>query len=118
MLFLIRFTYIALLLIMAQLLIPTFRPGGRFTILLIAVATAFCVQIFRRVFAGRMLKIQQVFLSGASIIIILLLGGYHFSGVKPTFVGILATYLGLVLLEMLLPDDWYELIYQKYQRPE
>ena len=118
MLFLIRFTYIALLLILAQLIIPAFRAGGRFIILVIAMATAFSAQLIRRVISGRLLKNRQVFLCSVSIIIILLLSGYHFSGVKPTFLGILATYLGLVLLEMLLPDDWYELVYQKYQRPE
>ncbi len=118
MLFLIRFTYISLLLILTQLLIPAFRPGGRFIILLIALITALCAQIIRKVTAGRLQKKWQNLFSGASIIIMLLLSGYYFSGVKPTFLGILAAYLGLVILEVLLPNSWHELIYQKYQRTE
>lgn len=118
MLFLIRFTYIALLLILVQLLIPTFRPGGRFLILLIALAASLGVQIIRKATAGKMPKVRQIPLVGVSMIIILLLSGYCFSGVKPTFWGILASYLGLVLLEILLPNEWYELLLQKYQRPE
>ncbi|MGE5606770.1 MAG: hypothetical protein ACM3YE_13905 [Bacteroidota bacterium] len=116
MLFLIRFTYIALLLIFVQLLIPAFRPGGRFFILLIALTTSFCAQIIRKATAGKAPKVRQIPLAGFSVIIILLLSGYYFSGVKPTFLGILATYLGSVLLELLLPNEWYELIYRKYQK--
>lgn len=112
MLFLIRFTYIALLLIMVQLLIPAFRPGGRFFILLIALAASFGVQIIRKATAGKLPKVQQIPLAGVSMIIILLLSGYCFSGVKPTFWGILASYLGLVLLEILLPNEWYELLFK------
>lgn len=111
MLFFIRFTYIALLLIFVQLLIPSFRPGGRFIILIIAVITALCAQIVRKVSSGRLQKTRRAFLSSVSIIIILLLSGYYLSGVKPVFLGILATFLGLAILEVLLPDEWRELRY-------
>lgn len=118
MLFLIRFTYIALLLILVQLLIPAFRPGGRFFILLIALTASLGVQLIRKATAGKIPKVWQIPLAGVGMIIILLLSGYWFSGVKPTFLGILASYLGLILLEILLPNEWYELLLQKYQRPE
>jgi len=117
-LFMIRFTYIAVLLIFTQLLIPAFRPGGRFIILLIASVTACGAQVIRKITAGRGRKLHQTFLSSVSIIIALFLSGYYFSGVKPTILGIIVAYLGLVFLETLLPGEWYQLIYQKYQRPD
>ncbi len=115
MFFLIRFSYIALLLIFTQLLVPAFRPGGRFIILLIALIAAFLTGIARKISAGKLPKQQQVPLCGFSIIIVLLLFGYYFPGVKLTFLGIIVAYLGLVFLELLLPNEWYELIYRKYQ---
>ena len=118
MLLLIRFTYIAVLLIFTQLLIPAFHPGGRLLILLIALVTAFGAQIIRKITAGRGRKLHQISVSSVSIIITLLLFGYYFSGVKPALLGIIVAYLGLVFLEALLPGEWYELIYQKYRRPD
>lgn len=115
MFFLIRFSYIALLLIFTQLLIPAFRPGGRFLILLIALTATFLTGMARKISAGRIPKQRQVPLCGISIVIALFLFNYYFSGVKLTFLGILVTYLGLVLLELLLPNEWYELFYRKYQ---
>lgn len=115
MFFLIRFSYIALLLIFTQLLIPAFRPGGRFLILFIASVAAFLTLMIRKITTRRLPKLQQVPLSGISIIIVLLLFSYFFTGVKLTFLGILVAYLGMVLLELLLPNEWYELICQKYQ---
>lgn len=113
---LIRFFYLALLLIFTQLIMPSFQPGGRFLILLIALVAALLTQIFRKITAGKLGKYRQVPLCGTGIIITLFLGGYYFTGVKLTFLGILAAYLGSVLLELLLPDEWHELIYRKYQR--
>lgn len=115
MFFLIRFSYIALLLIFTQLLIPAFRPGGRFLILLIASVVTFLTGLIRKITAGRLPKQQQAPLCGISIALTLFLGGYYLNGVKLTFLGILVTYLGLVLLELLLPNEWYELIYRKGQ---
>ncbi len=113
---LIRFFYLALLLIFTQLFMPSFQLGGRFLILLISLVAALITQIIRKISAGKLGKYQQTLFSGTGIIITLFFSGYYFAGVKLTFLGILATYLGSVLLELLLPNDWYELIYQKYQK--
>lgn len=113
MFFLFRFTYTALLLIFIQLLIPTFKPGGRFLILLIAAAASFAATYFRKITTGKLSKHLQAPFSGTMIIIILFFFGYHFPGVKLNLLGILVTYMGVVLLELLLPNEWSELIYQK-----
>ncbi|NLW49147.1 MAG: hypothetical protein GXY86_17665 [Firmicutes bacterium] len=113
MFFLIRFTYTALLLIFIQLLIPTFSPGGRFLILLIAIAVSFVTICFRKITAGRVGKNLQALLSGTNIIITLFFFGYYIPGVKLNFLGILATYMGVFFLELLLPNEWYELVYRK-----
>lgn len=114
MFFLIRFTYFAVLLILVQLLIPRFNPGGRFLILLSAAVTGFLVTLFRKTASGKIPKLLQAFLSGISIVIALLFLGYYFSRVKLNFLGILVSYCGVIPLELLLPNEWYELIYQKY----
>lgn len=116
MLLLIRFFYLALLLIFTQLIMPAFQPGGRFLILLIALGAALLTQIIRKITSGKLGIYQQAPLGGTGIFITLFLSGHYFAGVKLTFLGILATYLGSVLLELLLPDEWHELIYRKYQR--
>jgi hypothetical protein len=33
--------------------------------------------------------------------------------VKLNFLGIIVTYMGVVLLELLLPNEWYELVCRK-----
>lgn len=114
MFFLVRFTYIALLLIFTQLLIPAFQPGGRFLILLIAAPTAILTDFIRRLATKKALKKKALF-SGLSIIPLLFASGRLFTGVKLTFLGILVSYLGLVFLELMLPDEWHELIYRKYR---
>ncbi len=118
MFFFIRFTYIAILLIFTQLLIPSFSPGSRFLILCIAAASGLSTLIFRKMTTGRLTKKLQVLLCGIGIIIILLFFSYHFTGVKLNFLGILVTYLGVVLLETLLPNEWYELIYQRFWKKD
>lgn len=118
MFFLIRFTFIALLLIFTRLLIPTFSPGGRFLILLIAGIGSFATICFRKITAGRFSRYLQAVLSGANIIITLFFFSYYIPGVKLNFLGILVTYLGVVFLELLLPNEWCELIYQRLTRKD
>jgi uncharacterized membrane protein YjjP (DUF1212 family) len=115
---LIRFTYTALLLIVTQLLIPTFSPGGRFLILLIAIAASFATICFRKITSGRLSKNIQVLFSGSNIIITLFFFGYYIPGVKLNLLGILVTYIGVVVLEFLLPNEWYELIYPKLSKKD
>lgn len=114
MFFLIRFTYVALLLIFVRLLIPRFNPGGRFFILLMAATAGFIVTLFRNITSGKIPKRLQALLSGIGIVITLLSFGYYFFGVKLNFLGILVSYCGIIPLELLLPNEWHELIYRKY----
>lgn len=118
MFFLIRFTFIALLLIFTMVFIPTFSPGGRFLILLIAGIGSFATICFRKITAVRFSRYLQAPLSGTTTIITLFFFSYYIPGVKLNFLGILVAYLGVVLLELLLPNEWYELIYQKLTRKD
>lgn len=113
MFFLIRFTFIALLLIFTRVLIPAFSPGGRLSILLIAAVGSFATPRFRKITAGRFSKYLQALLSGSITIITLFIFSYYIPGVKLNFLGILVTYLGAILLELSLPNELYELIYPK-----
>jgi dolichol kinase len=112
-LFAIRISFSALLLIFTSLIIPEFRLGGRYLILLEAVTIAFLAQMIRKFWGGRLQYRNRGLLGGVSVFLGLLLFEFIFPSVNLTAAGILISFPGMTLLEMLLPNQLPETIYQK-----
>jgi hypothetical protein len=100
----LRFICIALLMIMAALVIPDLRFGGRYLILAEALLSALLVWLFRKLIGMKISCLKRNFFTGFGMVITLFLGKTLFYSVNLTILGILALYLGTVLLEFVLPD--------------
>ena len=104
--FLLRLFFCILLLIVCSLVSSGFGLGGRWSILLTAlliVGTGFGV---RRVL--RIVKIPskyQAWLSEIGILGVVIAFGRLFFGVNLSWLGIITVYLGMVGLEMILPEQ-------------
>ncbi len=102
--FALRFISISLLMIAGNLLLPDLKLGGRYLILLEAFITTLVAHFFRYVLCNLKIIRYRCTFVGISILIGLFLIRSLFSGVNLSLAGILILYLGVVLLEMILPD--------------
>ena len=83
---------------------PHFEPGGRYLILLEALAVTLTAQLFRYLLSDGIPPRERSVLTAFSIPIALFLVKAFFPGVNLSIAGILILYFGALLLEMLLPD--------------
>lgn len=101
-LLILRFTAFSLWLILTALIVPGFQPGGRYFILLYAFFAATGSWFIRPWTAGLDRRarglIGGIGILPAWLIVKALSSGIHFNGA-----GLVLAYLGLVLIEMLLP---------------
>lgn len=113
MLFALRISFAALLLIFTSLIIPDLRLGGRYLILLEAITIAYLAQMIRKFWGERLSYRNRGLLGGVSVIPGLFLFEIIFQGVNLTVTGILISSLGMTLFEMLLPNQLAVTVYQK-----
>ena len=113
MFFLFRFFFVANLIIFTSLLFSNFNPGGRYHILFEATFAAFFLQLIRIVINGRLPFREKGLLSSGGILITYIVTGILFKGVKLSWTGILFSYLGVLMVEILLPDEAKKTIYKK-----
>lgn len=103
MLFLFRFAYTAIILILGALIFPPFKPGGRYQILFVAATGALLFQLIENIFENRVAYRERGLINGGGILVGFLLGWLLFKRVYFTFTGIIFSYLGVSFMEMLLP---------------
>jgi hypothetical protein len=103
MLFFLRFSYVALLLIFAPLLFPGFGPGAKSDILIEAMAAAFFMQWIRRMMGERVSFNGRGWLAGTGFLIGLAAAAVVLARVKWDWAGVSLAYLGAVALETVLP---------------
>lgn len=104
-LFLLRLVFIAILIIFTSLIFPAFNPGAKYHILFEAALSALCIQLIRRLVAQKMAYREKGLTCGVGIVVAFIIINFLFKSVNFTLVGILFLYLGVVLLEMLLPNE-------------
>jgi hypothetical protein len=102
--FIFRFICIGLMMILIMLFLPSLRLGGRYLILLEALFAALMAGLFRYWIQSRISQRKRSIVTGLSIVITLFLAKSAFYSVNLTIMGILTLYVGVVLLEMILPD--------------
>jgi hypothetical protein len=103
MLFLIRFSYVALLLIFVPLFFPGFEPGARLVVLVEAALIALIIRLIRMIIGERLNRRSRGLVAGAGLLLGLIVAKRVFDGVVLSPEGMLLAYLGLVFLEILLP---------------
>ncbi len=105
-LFFMRFFCCILLLIICSLISPGFSIGGRGSILLLAaliVGITFGIRWILQHF--KIKNKHRIWLVGLGAIGILLAASNRFRGVNLSGTGIITVYLGMVGLEMILPEQ-------------
>jgi uncharacterized membrane protein len=100
----LRFICTALILIMASLVLPDLRLGGRFLILLEAMLITILIHGSRELIGSRIPYRERSILTGLCAVMGLFLVKKVFSSVNLTILGILLLYFGVVLMEIILPD--------------
>ena len=100
----LRIISTALWLIVANLLFFNFEPGGRYLILVEAVITGFSAGAIRSLTGPFMDRRLQSLLCAGGIIFGLGLTRLIFQGITLAIPGVLLVYLGLMLVEMILPE--------------
>jgi hypothetical protein len=103
MLFFLRFSYVALLLIFTPLFFPGFEPGAKPEILIEAMAAAFFTQWIRRLIGERFAVKGRGWLAGTGFLFGLAAAEALLAGVKWDWAGVIVVYLGVVALETVLP---------------
>jgi hypothetical protein len=103
MLFFLRFSYVALLLIFTPLFFPGFEPGAKPDILIEAMAAAVFMQLIRRLTGERLSFKGRGWLAGTGFIIALAVAEALLEKVKWDWAGVTFAYLGAVVLETVLP---------------
>ena len=112
-LFVFRLVFLAILFIFTSLLFSSFNPGGRYHVLIIATLGAFCLQIIRLIINGRIPFRERGLASSLGILLTFGVARLLLKGVNFSFTGILFSYLGVLLMEMLLPDEMGGIVFSK-----
>lgn len=102
-LFLTRFFYITLLLIVVPLFFPRFEPGGRYLILVNALLAALLTGVIRRIAGNRLSVYSRALAGGLGLVAGLVVLNYLFNGISLDPSGLTGVLLGVSGLEMLLP---------------
>ena len=114
MLFLLRFIIAAFGLIITTLVLPDFELGGRYQILLAALLVALGVHFLRRYWGSRFLSRPKGFFNGMGALGGLLVTLLLFqSAIHLTLIGVIFFYLGISLVEIVLPDQMGTIHYPK-----
>jgi hypothetical protein len=103
MLFFLRFSYVALILIFTPLFFPGFEPGPKPDILIEAMAAAVVMQWIRRLTGERLSFKGRGWLAGTGFPIGLAVAKVLLAGVNWDWAGVSFAYLGAVALETVLP---------------
>lgn len=101
----LRIVLIALWLIIANLVIYDFQPGGRYLILMEAIITGFIVHGIRSLAGYGMDQRLRSLLGAGGIFLGLGLTRLVFNNIILVIPGVLLVYFGLVLVEMVLPES-------------
>jgi hypothetical protein len=101
----LRIVLTALCLIFTHLILYDFQPGGRYLILVEAIVTGFIAHWIRLLIRSDMDYRLRSMLSAGGLIFGLGLTRLVFSGIRLTIPGILLVYSGLILVELILPED-------------
>lgn len=99
----------ALWLIFTSLVFIAFQPGGRYLILLDAITIGLITYLIRFYICKGMDCRVRSLLSAGGVVVGFGLIRLVFSGIKLTVAGMLLAYLGLVMLELILPSEVQEL---------
>ena len=103
MLFCLRFCVTALWLIVTALILPGFKPGGRYQILLMVFLAVSLVELGQYWFFDRFFRLRpRLLVSGLAACLGLWIGEVLFNGVRLTLAGLTLFYLGMVVAERLL----------------
>lgn len=104
-LFAFRSVFSALLLILVRLLLPDFAIGAKYHILFESIVSSGFIHLIQISLYGRFGSRTKGFVGGLGILAALVLAKILFHGVRLTLLGILFSYLGVVLMETVLPDE-------------
>jgi hypothetical protein len=101
----LRIILTALWLIITNLLFYDFQLGGRYLILMEAIAAGFISDWIRSFIGNTMDYRVRSMISAGGIIPAFGLPRLIFSGIKLTIPGLVFVYFGLVLMEMIIPEE-------------